>query len=345
MKKVLFFVLAGGRGERLAPLTDACPKPLLHFGFSNRIIDFTLYNCLISAGTEIVLLTQHFSEMIEEYVEDHWRQAFAAQGKILRVARGNDFRKGYFSGTADAVFQNLSAQARVPELVVVLAADHIYRMNYRALVRFHLEHGRAATVGAVPCDREQAHRFGIIDGGQDGAIRRFHEKPQSLEGIVPPHVDPLASMGIYVFSTAPLLNYLKKNQQAASNDFGKDILPDIVKSRGALAYPFVGPDGKSAYWRDVGDLAAYRKASEEYFAGQYRRLPFENVPGLKNPSISFGGRSRFSAERLVGAGDDVLAFRDQDRKKATIHSRKVNQNDYGIDQNEMVATRIDDRII
>jgi len=281
MEEVLFFILAGGRGERLAPLTKDCPKPLVRFGFSSRIIDFTLYNCLISAGNKIIILTQHFSEMIEKYILKNWKQAFRIQGKSLCVARGNDFQKGYFSGTADAVYQTLSTKARLPKFVVVLAADHIYRMDYRPLVRFHMDHGREATVSAVPCDREQAHRFGIINDGQDGMIRSFHEKPRSLEGIVPPHIHPLASMGIYVFSTAPLLKYLKKNQQKSSNDFGKDILPDIVESREALVYPFLRPDGECAYWRDVGDLPAYQKVREEFFNGQYRFLRFDNKPGMK----------------------------------------------------------------
>lgn len=286
MEEVLFYILAGGRGERLAPLTNDCPKPLVHFGFSSRIIDFTLYNCLLSARNEVILLTQHFSEMIEKYIQENWKQAFETQGKSLGVARGNDCRKGCFSGTADAVYQTLSARARLPKLVVVLAADHIYRMDYRPLVRFHIDHGKTATVCAVPCDHEQVHRFGIICNGQDGMIQSFHEKPQSLEGIISPHKHLLVSMGIYVFTTAPLLEYLKKNQQKTSNDFGKDILPDIAESREALAYPFLRPDGENAYWSDVGDLPSYRKASDDFFNGQYRHLRFDNVP-VMNHSPSF----------------------------------------------------------
>jgi len=277
MEERLFFILAGGRGERLSPLTDDCPKPLVRFGFSSRIIDFTLYNCLVSAGNEIILLTQHFSEMIEQYILENWKRVFESQGKILHVARGNDFQKGYFSGTADAVYQILSAKVLLPKLVIILCADHIYRMDYRSLIQFHVDHGKTATVCAVPCDREQAHRFGIINDEQDGTIRSFHEKPQSLEGIVLPHGYPLASMGIYVFSTVPLLNYLKKNQQKTSNDFGKDILPDIVESRDAMSYPFLGTNGESAYWRDIGDLPAYKKVSEEFFNGQYKLLRFEHI--------------------------------------------------------------------
>jgi len=284
MEKALFFILAGGRGRRLAPLTDNCPKPLLHFGFSSRIIDFTLYNCLISAGIEIILLTQHLSEMIEKYVSDNWKQAFEAQGKSVQVSRGNDFRKGYYSGTADAVYQNLSAIIHLPELVVVLAADHIYRMNYQSLVRFHVDHGKAATVCAAPCAREQAARFGIITGGPDGTIRSFHEKPESLEGLVPPQSSPLASMGIYAFSTAPLLKYLTRNQKTDSNDFGKDVLPEIVESRDALAYPFLRSDGQGAYWRDVGDLAAYRRANEEYLGGQHLGLRFDYASDMNRSS-------------------------------------------------------------
>ncbi len=286
MEENLFFILAGGRGERLSPLTNDCPKSLVRFGFSSRIIDFTLYNCLFSPGNKIIVLTQHFSEMIEQYVLENWKQVFEIYGKSLRLERGNDFQRGYFSGTADAVYQILSAKVPPPKLVTVLAADHIYRMNYRSLIKFHMDHERSATVCAVPCDREQAHRFGIINAGQDGTIRSFHEKPQSLEGIVPPHRYPLASMGIYVFSTVPLLKYLKKNQQITSNDFGIDILPDIVESRDAMVYPFLGPNGESGYWRDIGDLPAYKKASEEFFDGQYRHLRFDHMPDINHLPIS-----------------------------------------------------------
>jgi glucose-1-phosphate adenylyltransferase len=148
-------------------------------------------------------------------------------------------------------------------------------------VQFHMEHGKAATVCTIPCEHEQAHRFGIIVNGQDGTINTFLEKPLSLEDIVPPHIYPYASMGIYVFSTAPLLKYLKKNQGKTSHDFGKDILPDIVKSHEAVAYPFLRPDGQPYFWRDIGDLSAYQKASEEFFNGQYKLLRFDNTQGAK----------------------------------------------------------------
>ncbi len=280
MNKVVFFILAGGRGTRLAPLTDDLPKPLVQFGFSNRLIDFTLYNCLISSGNDITLLTQQYSGMIEEYVMENWRRPFTNQGGNLRITCGNDSRKGCFSGTADAVYQALTESSCQSKFIVVLAADHVYRMDYRSLIDFHIKHGRTATVCTVACEREQAHRFGIINNGSDGAIGSFFEKPRSLEGIIPSEKLPLASMGIYVFSTVPLIKHLKKNQRKSSHDFARDVLPDIVVSREALAYRFLGPDGKDNYWRDVGDLSAYKKAGDEFFNGQYKRLTFDKTPTL-----------------------------------------------------------------
>ena len=280
MEKILFLILAGGRGTRLTPLTDNCPKPLVRFGFSKRLIDFTLYNCLISSAYKIILLTQYLSEMIEQYIPEFWKPVFEMQGKTLRVTRSDDSRNKFFSGTADAVYQTLSDTISLPRFVVVLAADHIYRMDYRSLVRFHIRHGKIATVGAVPCDRDQAHRFGIINCEQDGTIQTFHEKPRSLDSIVPPNLHPLASMGIYVFSTEPLLEYLETNQRKTSNDLGKDVLPDMVESHDASVFPFLGPDGERSYWRDVGELSFFREATKEYIDGQYKHLQFDHLPGM-----------------------------------------------------------------
>lgn len=244
-------------------MTNNYPKPLIRFGLSNKIIDFTLYNCLISSGQDITLLTQYYSDMIEDYILKNWKKAFKNQGKNLRITCSSDSRNGYYSGTADAVYQALSGTTSPPGFIVVLAADHVYRMDYRSLIQFHVEHGRTATVCTVPCERDQAHRFGIIKNGSDGTIGSFYEKPQSLDGIVPTGKHPLASMGIYVFSTEPLLKYLKNNQRNSYHDLARDVLPDIVKSREALAYRFLDPDGNNSYWRDIGDLSAYKSASSD----------------------------------------------------------------------------------
>ncbi|MBN1552681.1 hypothetical protein JW979_14495 [bacterium] len=154
-------------------------------------------------------------------------------------------------------------------------------MDNRSMVRFYMEHGKIATVGAVPCDRDQAHRFGIMNYGQDGTIQTYVEKPQGLGDIVPPHLHPLASMDIYVFPTGPLLEYLKTNQHKTSHDLSKDVLPDMVKSHEASAFPFLELDGENSYWRDVGELSFYQKASKEYLDGQYRYLRFDNLPRMK----------------------------------------------------------------
>jgi glucose-1-phosphate adenylyltransferase len=301
MEKVLFIIMAGGRGERMRPLTDNLPKPLIRFGASARIIDFTLYNCLSSGARDVLVLTQYLSGLLEDYIHEQWKPAFDYNGRRLKVLPGRDSWRSYFMGTADAVYQALAMWGKLPEHVVVLAGDHIYKMDYGPMIRFHQSHRAAATVGAVACNRSQAHRFGIIKAGEDGSVGSFIEKPGSLKDILPPRKKPRASMGIYVFDTKPLLLYLESNQEENSHDFGRDVLPRMAAVNDIFSYTFIGPGGKMAYWRDVGDMNYYWKASMELLNGAGRQLSFENMPGLS--------RLPFSAGNIVseeGAGKKIM---------------------------------------
>ncbi len=286
MASPLFLILAGGKGERLKPLTTRTPKPLVRFGPDSRIIDFTIYNCLASGCTDLVVITQYLSEMLENYLHQRWSGAFANRDATLRTCSAKN--GGSFSGTADAAYQVLSGMSELPKYVVILAGDHVYRMDYKPMIDFHIKHGDPATVAAVHCKKEDAHRFGIIRKGHADLIKQFHEKPQSLSGITPPGRSPLASMGIYVFTTSELLTYLACNRAEDSHDFGKDILPQMALDRGARVYPFSGPDGCRQYWRDVGDLSTYWQANMELLQGNYRELKVDSVTGLKRNSLSVG---------------------------------------------------------
>lgn len=291
MTEVLYCLLAGGRGERLKPLTNERPKPLVRFGAAGRIIDFTLYNCLASGNGDCIVLTQYLSEMMEHFLRANWSGSFQAMGRRLEVMSSDKSAMGRYLGTADAVRQALSRMEKIPSYIVVLAGDHIYHMDYNSMIEFHLAHGGAATIGAVECERGQAHRFGIIKARGDGKINGFHEKPKSLDDIIPFNVGPIASMGIYVFTTRALLDYFDRNSNDRPQDFGRDVMPKMATQGEAWAYSFRTENGGPAYWRDIGEIEAYLEASMEVLNGHGRELRFENIPGLK--------RIPFSRELIV----------------------------------------------
>lgn len=301
MDQALYVVMAGGVGERLRPLTERQPKPLLRFGPSARIIDFTLYNCLASDGAEVLVLTQYLGEMIEQHLEREWQPAFAGQGKKLLSLPGARSAKGLFLGTADAVYQAILSRKDAPESVVVLSADHVYRMDYRPLIEWHRESGAAATVAAIECDWSEAHRFGILQTGDGGRVRAFHEKPRRLDPGLAQGEFPLASMGVYVFARQELLRYLEQNQKESSHDFGRDVIPRIVADRQARAWTFRAPDGGRGYWRDVGDFRSYYLAHMELLKGRGSTLDSEPaIPGVQSPlSPSHLVRRRLGADRWI----------------------------------------------
>ncbi len=285
MDKAIYLILAGGRGERLRPLTDNVPKPLVRFRSSGAIIDFTLHNCFQTQTGDMIVLTQYQGDKITDYINSGWHSIFRAQGRNISCLDSKYFTPGEFRGTADAVYKALSSMRRLPEYVFVLASDHIYQMNYHDMLRFHKKHGMAASVGCIACPRHQARRFGILKTDFANPISSFHEKPASLENIVKADEKLYASMGIYVFSTKRLCDYLLKNQNDPSHDFGKNILPAMAKKRDIWAFRFVDENGDNAYWRDVGDLAAYWEASLEQLHGLRNYLQYDLKPDMEKIPI------------------------------------------------------------
>ena len=285
MKDILYLLLAGGRGERLMPLTAKRPKPLVRFGSQGCLIDYTLYNCLLSEAGDVIVLTQYMSDMVDNYVGSKWMQAFLKTGRKIRTISSSALDTGYYDGTADAVYHVLSSFGKLPDHVVVLAGDHIYRMDYRNMVSFHLSGGNAATVGCIECDPSQAHRFGIMDIDHDHLITGFREKPDARE--IPEDRDHLnASMGIYIFNCAVLMEYLTKNQREPSHDFGHDIIPEMVEDHEARAFHFRETDNSTPYWRDVGDLSAYWQAQMELIENDIDLFNFSPVAGLSQLPFS-----------------------------------------------------------
>jgi len=265
VKKVLAMVLAGGRGERLYPLTRDRAKPAVPFGAIYRIIDFTLSNCLHSGLRRIYVLTQYKSTSLHRHIQFGWDILSAPLGEFIEAVPAQQrIDEHWYQGTADAIFQNIHIlQGERPDLVLILSGDHIYKMDYRKMIAFHLEKGADLTVGVIRMDRKLSREFGVIDANDDGQLVGFQEKPEEPKTI---HGDPggiMASMGIYVFNTEVLVRRLIEDTRSdSSHDFGKDIIPMMIGRDQVFAFDFRRGDyGGTGYWRDVGTIDAYYEAN------------------------------------------------------------------------------------
>jgi glucose-1-phosphate adenylyltransferase len=267
VRDVVAVILAGGRGARLEPLTRDRAKPAVPFGGGYRIVDFALSNCLNSGLRRLLLLTQYKAHSLDRHVNLGWHRFFCRDlGEFLDVLPPQQrVDEHWYLGTADAVYQNIySIEQAAPRLVVVLAGDHIYKMDYRTLVEAHETSGADVTVAALPVAREEAREFGTMAVDASGRVRGFREKVTDP----PPYpADPtkaLASMGIYCFSAEFLLEQLRLDagDRASRHDFGHDLLPRLVATHGVMAFPFRDANRKQdAYWRDVGTIDAYYEAN------------------------------------------------------------------------------------
>ncbi len=267
LNRTLVVILAGGKGQRLEPLTRDRAKPAVPFGGIYRIIDFTLSNCLNSGLRKILCLVQYRSRSLNSHMRDGWQINFnPALGEFLESLPPQHVGgEQWYQGTADAVYQNLFAvQEEEPHAVLILAGDHIYKMDYRLMLRWHEEHGADLTVGAVEVPSAQASNFGILRVDERSRVVGFQEKPKVPEAI-PGRPDLcLASMGIYVFRPDVMLNVLEEDARddSSTHDFGKDIIPKLVGTKSVTAYSFVDENKKEAkYWRDVGTIDAYFEAN------------------------------------------------------------------------------------
>lgn len=272
--KVVTFVLAGGAGNRLLPLTENTAKPAVPFGGKYRIIDFALSNLINSGLCAIYILVQYRSHSLLRHLRDGWQFGGLLQEQfIIPVpAQMRTEDDSWYRGTADAIFQNLSF-LDVPEdgLVAIFSADHIYRMNVQHMIDFHERMRADVTVAAVPVPHELATAFGVIEADEGGAIHGFHEKSDHAPSI--PGVPGMiyASMGNYIFSARTLYRELHADAQRPNSrhDFGRDILPGMLGRANMLAYDFQTnvipgePGPAPAYWRDVGTLDAYYEAQRD----------------------------------------------------------------------------------
>ncbi|HUB80716.1 MAG TPA: glucose-1-phosphate adenylyltransferase [Bryobacteraceae bacterium] len=268
MENVLAILLAGGAGERLHPLTRDTAKPAVPFGGAYRIIDFTLSNCINSDVRRILVLTMYKSLDLIRHVRDGWNILSPELGEYIEVLPPMQrVSENWYQGTADAVFQNFqSIEAEAPDDVLVLAADHIYKMDFREMLGWHRRHDADITIATIQLPPSEACRFGVTEIAEDYRIVGFEEKPKHGNP-VRSRFDPnmvSISMGIYVFKSKVLLDALHEDSQAgdSAHDFGKDVIPRVLNKARVVAYDFHDRNNKqSRYWRDVGTLDAYYEAN------------------------------------------------------------------------------------
>jgi glucose-1-phosphate adenylyltransferase len=261
----LVIVLAGGAGERLFPLTKDRAKPAVYFGGPYRIIDFALSNCINSGLRRIFIATQYKSLSLNRHIRMGWSIVSEELGEFVEILPPQK-RVGerWYQGTADAVYQNLySIMREGSRHLIVLSGDHVYKMDYARMLRFHQERDAAATLAAIEEPIDDARRFGIVAVDEEDRVTGFEEKPGNPSAIPGSPDFALASMGVYIFDTDVLVHALEADAaQPTEHDFGKDIIPALIHQAPVYAYRFYDENKKaSKYWRDIGTLDAYFEAN------------------------------------------------------------------------------------
>lgn len=267
----LVLVLAGGRGSRMAGLTAHRTKPSVYFGGKYRIVDFALSNCVNSGFRRIGVLTQYESHSLLTHIRRGWNFLKSEVNEFVELlpAQQQTDDEGWYKGTADAVRQNIGLlRARRPKYIIILAGDHIYKMDYRHLLADHIATKADVTVACVEVPRATATQFGVVQVGADGRIADFLEKPADPPGLPSDPDASLASMGIYVFTAEALFDELERDaaDAASAHDFGRDIIPSMVRRAHVGAHRFQAScissrPGEPPYWRDVGTLASFWQAN------------------------------------------------------------------------------------
>ncbi len=320
--RVVAFVLAGGKGTRLYPLTKERAKPAVPFGGRYRIVDFVLSNLVNSGLYSIYVLIQFKSQSLLQHLRDGWEvTGLLKEHFIIPVpAQMRSPGEDWYRGTADAIYQNINLIEQAdPHYVVIFGADHIYRMNIREMLEYHMHKRSQATVAAIPVARDQASEFGVIETAADGSIVGFHEKRADAPTMPDDPERVFASMGNYVFSTNLLLRELYADAQnpSSTHDFGRDILPSLVGRAPMFAYDFQtnripgDPMFQEPYWRDVGTIDAYYDASMDLRAvtpalNLYNRQWPLRTAGYSDPPAKFifdqQGRRGQAIDSIVSGG-------------------------------------------
>lgn len=269
-RETLALIMAGGRGSRLKQLTLSRSKPAVHFGGKYRIIDFTLSNCINSGIRKIGVLTQYKSHSLLQHLQCGWNFLRGEVGEFIEMLPADQRADNslWYAGTADAVYQNIECiLAHQPKYVLILAGDHIYKMDYGPMLAHHVACGAQVTVGCIEVPLADASQFGVVDMDADTRIRGFVEKSPTPQPMPGKPDRALASMGIYVFEARFLLDLLRRDAHKAvsSHDFGHDVIPAAINAGQVYAFRFqdMYDETRPAYWRDVGTIDAYWEANME----------------------------------------------------------------------------------
>ncbi len=325
MKDVLAVVLAGGKGSRLEPLTRDRAKPAVPFGGIYRIVDFTLSNCLNSGIRKILVLTQYKASSLDRHVTTGWRHLLCRElGEFIDILPPQQrIDEQWYQGTADAVYQNIyTLEQERPEHVVILAGDHIYKMDYGKMVAHHMQNNADLTIAALRVGVDDARSFGVMQTDKDGRIIGFEEKPAQPKTIPGDDSHCLASMGIYVFNAPFLFDQLCQDATLpdSAHDFGRNIIPSIIDTHRLMAFPFQDENSKAdAYWRDVGTLDAYYQSNIELTGVEpllnlydYHWPVRTDQPNLPPPKFVFDedtGRRGEALDSIVAAGTIISGGR------------------------------------
>jgi glucose-1-phosphate adenylyltransferase len=338
--KILAFVLAGGKGERLFPLTSFRSKPSVPFGGRYRIVDFVLSNLVNSHIYSIYLLVQYKSQSLIEHVRRNWVLSSVIKDHFVTVVPPQ-MRMGpeWFQGTADAVFQNIGlVRDHDPGLVVVFGADHIYRMDIRQMVEFHVGNEAFVTVAARPVPLGQASAFGVIMTDPQKRIIGFQEKPKKPTAMPEDPERAYVSMGNYIFNRDTLLDALAKAQRKKQHDFGAHVIPDLVETGKVFAYDFATnvvpgtkPYEERGYWRDVGSISAFYDAHMDML-GVSPRFELSNTLWNIHPSGYEGTATKILRGDIRNSivGEGTVIHRAKIRN-SVIRSGVVIENDVSVE--------------
>ena len=360
-------VLVGGKGDSLSPLTHECAKPAVTFGGAYRIIDFTLSNCLNSGLRKTLMLTQYKPMSLDQHIDLGWRNYFCRRlGEFIAVVPPQQrLDESWYKGTADAVYQNIyHIERERPTNLIILAGDHVYKMDYRKLVEFHALKAADLTIASLPVRREEAKRFGVMAIDSDLRVIGFQEKPYNPTTMPNDGSKCLASMGIYVFDTRFLFEMLCRDasKAASKHDFGHDLIPDAIRNNRVFTFPFgsiipgnipgniTGDDSRkqNAYWRDIGTLDAYYQANMDLIAVEPQLDVYDTdwpirtyQPQLPPPKFVFSGTGD---PRRVGIAIDSIVCHGSvvsgGRIERSILGRNVRINSYARVDDSIVNNRV-----
>lgn len=317
MKSVLTFIMAGGKGERLYPLTKDRTKPAVPFGGVYRIIDFTLSNCINSGLKRIHILTQYKSYSLARHISGGWNILNGELGEYVDVIPAQQrVDDHWYQGTADSIYQNVYAiEDERPDYVLILSGDHIYRMDYKEMLDFHKEKEADVTIGILLAPKEDAASLGVCEVDKDWRLKRILEKPGLDAKGLQDSEHMFVSMGIYVFNRAALKQALSEDAKnnKSSHDFAKDIIPSMLNRYKVLCYNFMDKESNEPrYWRDVGDLDAYYEANMELI----KVLPRFNLYDKDWPFRTY--------QRQFGPAKTVFAQEDAKRVGRALNSLVCN---------------------